>query len=394
MLTYLEAQKIIASLSRSFGIEQVNLDDTDGRVLAENAYADRDYPPFNRAAMDGYAINLSDWERGTRTYKIQQVIYAGENGNKDLTPGCCYQIMTGAPVPLSANVVIRREDATQDGQTVTFNIESIRAFQSIARQGEDAKKGDLMVGAGQRCTPATISMLASISKGFVSVEKLPRVALITTGNEVVDINSVMLPNQIRNSNQYLIKSLLKKWLIKPAVCAHVLDIEDDLMAAIRGVLDHDIIITCGGVSAGDADYLPSVFEQLGITKLFHKVAIRPGKPIWCGQMPNGGLAFGLPGNPFSGMVGFKLFVESYLYASFKLDKPITYTLPFNGSRTNKSGLDEIFPVKLSGEPLTLRPLSLNGSGDIRLGLGADALAIHPGQQHLLSEGAHVEAYLL
>lgn len=393
MLNYQSAQQLITSLARSFGREHIALDDADGRVLAEPVSADRDYPPFNRATMDGYAIHTQDWDNGTREFKVQQVIFAGQAGNDDLQGGTCYKIMTGAPVPPSANAVIRREDAMQAGTMVIFNLEAVRPFQNIALQGEDIRLGDGILNAQTVCTPAVISLLATLGKSTISVETLPKVALFTTGDEVVDAGSEILPNQIRNSNQYLLKSLLKKWLIKPVVCKHIIDDKEQLQTALGAVLDVDIIITCGGVSAGDADYLPEVLEGLGVKKLFHKLSIKPGKPIWCGQLPNGGLVFALPGNPFSCLVNFKLFIEAYLSVSFGLGMPETLWLPFNGKRVRKSGFDEFFPVSISGEPSTLKSISLNTSGDIRLGLHADALAWHPVEKAELLDGYLVNCWL-
>jgi molybdopterin molybdotransferase len=159
-------------------------------------------------------------------------------------------------------------------------------------------------------------------------------------------------------------------------------------------LSCDIIITCGGVSAGDADYLPEVLADLGVRKLFHKVAIKPGKPIWCGQIPAGGMVFALPGNPVSCMVTFKLFIESYLSTCLGLGAPKTLTLPFRGTRAHSANLDEFFPVTVSGEPAVIQQLPINSSGDIRLGLNADAFAHHPVDVAELVDGTLVSCYLL
>ncbi len=301
MIKFIEAQQMITALSRSFGQEEIALSDADGRVLAEDIYADRDYPPFNRSAMDGYAISTSDWGNGIREFRVQQVIYAGEAAKEALNPGTCYKIMTGAPVPQSANAVIRREDAEQTDDIVKFNLENIKPLQNISRQGEDMRQGDKILSKGTLCSFAVISILASLGKSTVLVQSLPKVALFTTGNELVEVGMPVSATQIRNSNQYLLKSLLKKWLVKPTICKHIIDDKAQLKTALSEALSLDIIITCGGVSAGDADYLPEVLADLGVKKLFHKVAIKPGKPVWCGQIPNGGLVFALPGNPVSCM---------------------------------------------------------------------------------------------
>lgn len=394
MLTFAEAQQIITTLYRSFGTETVALDNADGRILAEDGYADRDYPPFNRAAMDGYAINMADWDSGIRCFEVQQVIYAGESAAAGLTEGTCYKIMTGAPVPLSATMVIRREDALQTGNTVTFNIENVKAYQNISRKGEDMPQGDLVLPKGTRCSFAAISILASLGKAAIQVKSLPKVALFTTGNELVEVGLPVSDVQIRNSNQYLLKSLLKKWQINPVICKHIIDDKQQLASALSQALTCDIIITCGGVSAGDADYLPEVLTSLGVKKLFHKVAIKPGKPIWCGQMPNGGMVFALPGNPVSCMVTFKLFIEAYLTACLGAGANKILTIPFNGSRAHTANLDEFFPVSISGIPAMANAIKINSSGDIRLGLHADALAHHPVDVDGLATGSMLTCYML
>ena len=375
MLTYIQAQEIVTSLAKSFGGEEIALEDADGRVLAESVPADRDYPPFNRATMDGYAINPWDWEDGVRRFKVQQVIYAGQVAEAELSAENCYKIMTGAPVPVSASAVVRREDAVEVNGIVSFNIGTLKPFQNIARKGEDMHHGDVVLQKGMLCNPSAISLLASLGKVKLKVEKLPKVALFTTGDEVVEPGMPVSASQIRNGNQYLLKTLLKKWLIKPAVYKHIPDDKALLKQHLAEGLDCDMVITCGGVSAGDADYLPEVLEGIGVKKLFHKVAIRPGKPIWCGQMPNGGLVFALPGNPFSCHVTFKLFIETYLMACFGLPKPTLSQLPLLSAKAKKVNLDEFFPARLSSEGIL--SIAFNSSGDIKSALAADALAVHP-----------------
>jgi molybdopterin molybdotransferase len=375
MLKYTEAQQIIISLARSFGQEEIALEDADGRVLTEGVPADRDYPPFNRATMDGYAIDRRDWDNGVRSFKVQQVVYAGQVADAQLSPGNCYKIMTGAPVPLSANAIIRREDAEQVDDMVTFSIETLKPFLNIARKGEDMQEGDVVLQKGMVCNPAAISLLASLGKVKLMVERLPEVALFTTGDEVVEPGMAVSTSKIRNGNQYLLKSLLKQWQIKPAISKHIADDKEQLKQHLTQPLSCDMVITCGGVSAGDADYLPEVLESIGVKMLFHKVAIRPGKPIWCGQMPNGGLVFALPGNPFSCHVTFKLFTETYLMACFGLPEHALSKLPLLSAKAKKVNLDEFFPAKVSNDGLL--SIAFNSSGDIKSALVADALAVHP-----------------
>ena len=395
MLNFRDAQAIISSKAAGFGTELIPLEDADDRVLAEDIFADRSYPPFNRSAMDGYAFCLDDWNEGIRKFRVQEIIYAGMASQKTLSRGFCFKIMTGAPVPSPANIVIRREDSTEINGEVSFEISGIREFLNIARQGEDLKKDELAINANSVCTPAVISTLAALGVSRIKVKKLPTISFFTTGNEVKPITSEIGPTEIRNSNEWLIKSLLKKWDLKAGLSAHLIDSPAELEANIKKALQYDILIMCGGVSAGDADYVPQVLEKCGVTKLFHKVAIKPGKPIWCGQMPEGGMVFALPGNPFSCMVGFKLFIETFFAQSLGLKhRPEVLHLPMGVARTKKSDLDEFFPVTIQDKPSKLMTTSINGSGDIRLGLYADGLALHPKENRELAPGTVVNFFRL
>ncbi|MEJ6980454.1 molybdopterin molybdotransferase MoeA [Pedobacter sp. P351] len=394
MITYQEAQNIIASQAKSFGIEVIDLTEADGRVLAEDMFADRDYPPFNRSAMDGYAIRHEDWIKGTRLFEIQEVIYAGNIPEGELNQASAFKIMTGAAVPYPANTVIRREDSVESGNKVSFNIDSLKEFKNIARKGEDLKKAELAIAANSLCTPAVIGTLATIGKSKVPVEALPKVALFTTGNEVKNLNEEVSDVEIRNSNFYMLKSLLKGWQIKPLIYKHLADSKTELKDSIEKALHLDILILSGGVSAGDADFVPEVLESLGVKKLFHKVAIKPGKPFWCGKMPEGPIVFALPGNPFSSFVTFKLFIETFLRKSAGLPSQIPLKSFFHGKKDKKTNLDEFFPVKFCNSGTKVEATKLNGSGDIRLGLDADALGIHPSDIDLLIEGQEIQYFKL
>jgi molybdopterin molybdotransferase len=383
MLTYKEAQNLISSLAKSFGQEKVTLDEAYNRVLAEAVFADRDYPPFNRATMDGYAINNKDWESGTKNYVVKEVIFAGQRYQQDISKGECYKIMTGAAVPPNANVVIQREKAVEANGQVSFQLESIKPFLNIAQKGEDIQAETCIVDKQTTCSAAVIALLASVGKMEVSVEKLPVVALFTTGDEVVEPNQPVSDIQIRNSNQYLLKSLLKEWQIKPAVYKHIADDKETLKHEIGAALHADIIIMCGGVSAGDADYVPEILESLGVEKLFHKVKIKPGKPILCGKLPSAGLVFALPGNPFSCHVTFKLFVEHYLKSSFGQAEIEWPMLLLSAKKPKKTEFDEFVPSFVNQ---MVTPILFNSSGDVKAALTANAIALHPAEKEDLQAG--------
>ena len=308
---YREAQKILVGEAASFGQEVVPLELGFGRVLCERIVADRDYPPFNRAAMDGFAFRYKDFEKGQREFIINETIFAGQVPATTLAEGQCYKIMTGAATPEDANVIVRREDTNEGQAKVSMLIDTIKPGQNIAKRGEDLGHGAVIIDGPVVATPAVISLLAAVGKDSVKVQRLPRVAVITTGSEVIPVDQPVSEVQIRNSNAWLLKALLHKQGIIPFSVKHMPDDRAQLQKAFSEVLDADIIISCGGVSAGDADFVPDAVEALGVKKLFHKLMIRPGKPIWCGKLPGKGMLFALPGNPLSCLVTFTLFVRPY-----------------------------------------------------------------------------------
>jgi molybdopterin molybdotransferase len=268
-------------------------------------------------------------------------------------------------------------------------VDTARPFLNIARQGEDLGAGDIVIDSPCIGEPAIIGLLASLGQKELTVARLPKVALITTGNEIVPVETQPGPVQIRNSNRWLLQAFLKKWQIDPWLYRHVPDDKALLRTAMEEALSADMVILCGGVSAGDADYVPGILEEAGVTRLFHKLAIKPGKPVWCGIGSRETMVFALPGNPFSCLVGFILLIQPYLQACFGLPGEAHLGLPLGTAKKKHTPLDEFFPVRVHGAPARLLPVSLNGSGDIRLGMQANALALHPAGMPDLEEGANI-----
>jgi molybdopterin molybdotransferase len=387
---YTEAQEILKAEAHSFGKETVLLQQAFGRVLCEKIVADRDYPPFNRAAMDGYALRYEDFEKGQRSFSVNETIFAGQTHTTSLAPGQCYKIMTGAATPHDANLVIRREDTEERNGSVTILANTVKPLQNIAQRGEDLRRDDIIIGNAVTVMPSVISLLAAIGKQSVMVEKLPRVAIVTTGDEVKAVDEAVTDVQIRNSNAWLLKSLLHKQGIQPVSIAHVADEPTILQNAFRNALQADIIISCGGVSAGDADFVPDAMAALGVEKLFHKLMIRPGKPIWCGKTKDVKMVFALPGNPLSCMTTFSLFVQPFLNACYGLPSPVSLLMTLKTERIKKTNLDEFFPVKIIPGTDELQIVPFNGSGDIRAALFADGLARHPREKSIIQSGEQVE----
>jgi len=395
MVSFQEAREIVFAQARSFGTDEVILDEAFGRVLAGPIRADRDYPPFPRATMDGYALRYGDLERGIRRFRIAEVLFAGSQAVGRIESGGCYKIMTGAAVPEDADLVIRREDVEEGKEVMEVGVrepEPWRPYLNIARQGEDLRAGDLVIAKPCRCEPAVMGLLATLGQTMVTVARLPRVAVVSTGNEVVEPGRPVGRVQIRNSNRWMLEGALRREGIKPAGVGHAADHPLTLKEALQTLIAFDILIVTGGVSAGDADHVPRALEELGVRPLFHKVAMRPGKPTWCGVSPKGGMVFALPGNPFSCLVNFALLIAPFIRTCWGLERAMPMSLPLRAARKKRTPLDEFFPVLMEGAPAMLTQMPLNGSGDIRLGMQANALALHPAGSGDLGVGAEVTFY--
>ncbi|QHT70695.1 molybdopterin molybdotransferase MoeA [Rhodocytophaga rosea] len=393
MLSIQEAVNLIIAQATSFGIEQVSLDDALGRVLAENIYADRDYPPFNRATMDGYALQSTAFsEYNPDGFSLIEHLFAGSIAQKEVVAGTCIKIMTGAPVPAGADAVIRVEDSRREGDKVYFNTNNMKPWLNIARQGEDARQGNLIIPKDQLITTQIVSGLAVTGKAQVQVAKTPDVAVLSTGNEVRQVGMEVLPHQIRDSNTFAIRYFLKKFHIHSPASHLVADNKQDLKTTLQQHLNADIIILSGGVSKGDADYVPEVLASLGVQQVFHRVKIKPGAPLWFGKLPAGGVVFGLPGNPVSVQVGCKVFIESYLRTCFNLPQQQPLILPFLVSKNKKTPFDEYFPATILTKNAIsgIAPTPYNSSGDVAATLNSDGIALHPESIDALTENTPVQ----
>src|SRR6185312_662079 len=226
MVSFQKARELVLAQARSFGTETVSLEEAFGRVLAEPAFADRDYPPFPRATMDGYALRMADLHDGMRSFRIVETLFAGASATRRIAGGECYKIMTGAPVPADADLVIRREDVTESEESMAVidkAPEPWRPYLNIARQGEDIRKGNVILGRPCRCGPAVIGMLASLGHASPAVARLPKIAVVTTGDEVVEPGNPVGAAQIRNSNRWMLEAALREEGIVPRSRVHVRD---------------------------------------------------------------------------------------------------------------------------------------------------------------------------
>jgi len=392
MISFQNALQLVLGQASSFGVEKIPTAESLHRVLAENIYADRDYPPFNRVAMDGYAVKFADLQAGIRSFEIREVIFPAQVYSVTAGTGECFKIMTGAALPPSVDTIIRTEDGLVSGNTVTLNISGYQQGQNISNRAQDAAAGSIVLSKSTRITATVIALLTAIGKMDVTVERRPTVSIITTGNEVVDPYLPVNPVQIRNSNQYQLRALLQSVNVIDVRSAHAMDDLAVLKEQFSNAWDADIIISCGAVSAGDADHIPAVLNELGVEKLFHKTAIKPGKPIWVGRRANGKLVFSLPGNPLSCLACFLLFIRPFLNACYGLHDTQAVKFVLEDAVAKASALDEFFPGRIEPGTDRVQRLKFNGSGDIRAAVEADGLVHHPADIQQLPAGATVTFY--
>ena len=347
MISVNEALKIVKENTFIPSISEVPLLESLGLILAENIIADRDFPPFDRVAMDGVAVQnqappaprggagtlLSDSVApllGAGGAIVESTQFAGEPQKSLQNSQNCMEVMTGAVLPLGCDTVIRYEDVEIqeiDGvkyAKIIIPFSEIKVGQNIHPQGSDRKAGDVLLTKGLKISPPEIAVMASVGKNKVLVENPPRVAVISTGDELVEITVNPEPYQIRMSNSYMLAGAMAQIGIK-ANLFHLTDDKALIFSKLQEILlNHDVVLLSGGVSAGKKDFIPDILTNLGIKKLFHKVAQKPGKPFWFGKSEEGKTVFALPGNPVSTFLCFCKYFLNQKEEQVILDKAVFF----------------------------------------------------------------------
>ena len=313
-LTPLErAQDIVLNAACPLGCEKVSLLDAVGRVLGEDVIAPRDNPPWDNSAMDGFAVRWADIKQDYAITKIPELkiieeVQAGGVATKSVGPGEAIRIMTGAPMPQGADTVVRVEFTESSETSVRIMKPEAGIGVNIRPKGEDVRLGDCIIAKGTQLRSGEIGMLAILAKSFVLVHQRPRVAILSTGDELADLDEKFDEHKIVNSNSYGIAAAVQEAGGIPVLLGIAKDDPDSLKSKIRQGLSCEILVLSGGVSMGDYDFTKPVFAELGAEMNFWKLAIRPGQPVAFGKI-QGRLAFGLPGNPVSSMVTFDQLVR-------------------------------------------------------------------------------------
>lgn len=364
MVTVREASAIIFSHLMEPRVVTVALLASTGRVLAEPILADRDFPPFNRVSMDGIAIQSEEWIKGRRTFLIESTQAAGQEQENLSDVSHCIEVMTGAILPSGCDVVIRYEDVKIEGKEATIILETILPGQSVHKQSADARKDEMLLEPGVVISPAEVALFAAVGKSNVKVYGFPKAAIISTGDELVEIDTLPKLHQIRRSNSYALQSAMMEmgW---EAVRFHLEDERKLMEKGLKDILQHyDVIILSGGVSMGKFDFVPQVLEDIGIHRLFHQVSQRPGKPFWFGKSQSGKVAFALPGNPVSTFMCFYKYVKPWVLKCLGIEpENLMAELGADFSFTPK--LTYFLQVSLKSEAgrVVAYPDSGGGSGD-------------------------------
>lgn len=382
------------------GAEQVPLTHARGRVLAQAVHATRDIPSFRNAAMDGYAVRAAEVAGAGRDHPVRlrvvETVAAGTVPRAAVQPGTAARIMTGAVMPEGADAVVRVEDS-DGGESQVAVFAAVTAGASVRLPGEDLRAGECVLPAGRALRPADVGLLASLSRSMVAVARRPRVAIVATGDELVDVGEPLAAGQIVNSNAYTLAAAVDEAGGEAVMLGIVRDEPARLRAAFAAALDADVVLSSGGVSAGSFDYVRASLADLGYAERFWKVAQKPGKPLTFGVCA-GTPVFGLPGNPVSSLVCFSLYVRPALRAMMGLAAVhLPSTTATLDERVAKSpDLTEFVRGVLDGPPdaYRVRPTGTQSSAVLRsLSLG-DALIVGPPGLAVLEAGAPVRVVLL
>lgn len=387
MISFEEAIACIKANTLNLAVEEVPLAEAGGRILTAPLLADRNFPPFNRVTMDGIAIDSAVFHGGQRGFAIEGIQAAGAPPTELSDRLHCIEVMTGAVLPPGCDAVVPYEDCVVLDGIAEVRIAAIKSGQNIHPEGSDKRSGDMIIPGGTRINPAIIAIAATIGKSFLTVYKLPSIAVISTGDELVDIDEVPDAFRIRRSNSHMLAAALRN----EGLTGELYHLPDDKAAMSERLYPllprYDALIFSGAVSKGRFDFLPDVLAEAGMQTVFHRVAQKPGKPMLFGTFPNGPFVFGLPGNPVSTLVCFHLFVKPWLFGCYKLAEveltamlglaqfftpPLTYHLPVN--------------ITVEGGSIIANPITANTSGDLASLAHTSAVLTLPANQSIFAKG--------
>ncbi|PIV14723.1 MAG: molybdenum cofactor biosynthesis protein [Gallionellales bacterium CG03_land_8_20_14_0_80_55_15] len=392
-----EAQHLILHSVIALGVETVQLDQSVGRVLAQEIHANRDLPPYDVSAMDGFALRSADLAGVPVVLEIIEDIKAGDLPGKILQTGQCARIMTGAPVPVGADAVIRVEETQEAGATAVRINKAVKPGNDIRLRGENMKDGDVVLTAGTEITPGVIGVLATVKAARFSVFRRPRVAILSTGNELEGMDEAVDLNKIPNANSYALMAQVQALGIEPVLLGIARDDPAELEQYLKRGLEYDVLLVSGGTSVGVHDYVRPTIEKLGVEMKFWRLAIRPGHPLAFGTTHKTAV-FGLPGNPVSSMVCFEQFVIPALRQMMGNKRLYRRTVTARVAHDVKfrPGRTEFIRVQLTRDDngYIASSTGTQSSGVLLSMARADGLMVIPSDSTGLAAGAQVVVQLL
>jgi molybdopterin molybdotransferase len=382
VLSPAEADGLIGQHLTCLPIESLPLAQCAGAVLRENIYAERDQPPFDRVAMDGIAVDSNAVQHGSRRLHIQATQAAGDPPLSLATPTGCIEVMTGAVIPSGCDSVVPVEQITvRSSEAELSSGVTVEPWQNVHRRGTDTRQGALLLSTGARLRAPEIAIAASAGMARIRVSSQPMVAVISTGNELIEPGEPILPHQIRRSNAYAIVASLRRHGFQRVADDHLLDDAAEIKRRLKFHLEtHDVLVLSGGVSMGKLDFVPKVLDELGVQTVFHKVAQRPGKPMWFGVASSGATVFALPGNPVSTFVCLSRYVLPALFAAMGQDPLPPEKMALGGEVVNSTSLTFFMPIRVEVDDwgrAWAMPCPTNGSGDFTSLAGTDGFVELP-----------------
>ncbi|QEG21218.1 molybdopterin molybdotransferase MoeA [Mariniblastus fucicola] len=399
MVSVEEALRLISQNVSALSIETVALEKAVGRVLAAEILADRDSPPWRKSMMDGFAVRSSDINSGTKNLTIVETVMAGGAPKKVVESGQATRIMTGAPVPEGADAIVMIEHCQfeEGSDRVVIEAESVATGKHLMEAAANFARRERIFAAGRKVRAVDVGLLAEVGAVELSVFKQPTVAVLPTGDELVSPDETPRGPQIRNSNGPMLIAMLGEMDIAATDLGIGHDNREAMQSKLKQGLEHDLLLLSGGVSAGTLDLVPSLLKELGVKEVFHKVKVKPGKPIFFGvhDRKNGsrGYVFGLPGNPVSSLVGFRLFVTvalSILTGKSNAIETSPQLAKISCDHETRGDRPTWWPARRLPSPdshMIVQPLVWNGSSDL-LALGkAEGLIEFPAQGKIHKAGS-------
>jgi molybdopterin molybdotransferase len=411
MLTVSEALEAILREVDPLAPEARALGDSLGLTLAQQVLSDVDSPPFDKALMDGYAVRSEDISAGGTELTVVDEVTAGRIPSRAVESGQATRIMTGASIPDGVDAVVKVEDTEEAGENrVRILADSAQPEQNLIRRGTSMKSGEVVLDAGRPLRAQELAALAEMGCHQVSVRRRPTMAVLATGDELVPVSEKPGPGQIRNSNETMLAAQIDQAGGKSVPLGIARDERSHLREKIEAGLQHDVLLLSGGVSAGKLDLVPSELERAGVEQVFHKVRVKPGKPVWFGVLRGGNgpapgasgrrnscLVFGLPGNPVSSMVCFELFVRTAIrrLCGQQEAKPRSVSARLTHPHIHKDDRETYFPAAFewSGEGPKVTLMKWHGSSDLQSTRNANAMAVFPAEPREHSAGDLIDVLL-